>query len=278
MTQKCPRCLHDYTGNPDSCPACGYSLKPLTRKFCSKCGKPVGECTCGVTTAPSVGFGSSKSALEEANRTGSYYVQHFDKIALIQGEIVVKEYHIGEFAKGLGRAGKGSASIIVTNKRVISKQDSDFLGSSSTYLEEITLDNVAGVKNYFSQGFTIWRVVVAAIAALAGIVTIFSSFGGWYGFDVTWFLLGLLYCFAAVYMGINSRKPSYLFSIYAASANQAMFTGVNLRGKIFNSGGYGILFQYKPTQEAVKMMCEIGACIVDLKMKGDYAIEAWKKA
>lgn len=250
----------------------------MERKFCSKCGKPVGECTCGASVAPSTGFGSSKSDLEETNRAGSYYIQHFDKIALIQGEVVVKQYHIGEFVKGLGSAGKGSASIIVTNKRVISKQDSDCFGSSSTSVEEITLDNVAGVKNYFSQGYTIWRLVVAANAALIGICATFSSFGGWRSFSFLQFLIGLCICGVAVYMGITSRKPSYLFSIYAASANQAMFMGANLRGKIFNSGGYGIMFQYKPTKEAVKMMCEIGACIVDLKTKGDYAIEAWKKA
>lgn len=250
----------------------------MERKFCSKCGKPVGECTCGASTGSSTGFGSSKSDWEETNRAGSYYIQRFDKIALIQGEVVVKQYHIGEFAKGLGPAGKGSASIIVTNKRVISKQDSNFFGSSSTSVEEITLDNVAGVKNYFSQGYTIWRLVVAAISALIGIIVTFSSFGGWRGFSFMQFLYGLGICGVAVYMGITSRKPSYLFSIYAASANQAMVMGANLRGKIFNSGGYGIMFQYKPTKEAVKMMCEIGACIVDLKTKGDYAIEAWKKA
>ena len=235
----------------------------MERKFCGKCGKPIGECIC----------------YEETNRSGSYYIQHFDKIALIQGEVVVKQYHIGEFAKGLGPAGKGNASIIVTNKRVISKQDSDYFGSSSISVEEISLDSVASVKNYFSQGYTIWRLAVAAIAILLGLVVTFSSlFSGYQGFSFIKFLVGLAFCGIAVYMGITSRKPSYLFSIYAASTNTALEMGANLRGKIFNSNGNGILFQYKPTKQAVKMMCEIGACIVDLKQKGDYAIDAWKKA
>lgn len=250
----------------------------MERKFCGKCGKPVGECTCGTAKAPSTGFGSSKSDFEETNRAGSYYIRRFDKIALIQDEVVVKQYHIGEFAKGLSQTGRGSASIIITNKRVISKQDSDYFGSSSTSVEEIALDNVAGVKNYFSQGYTIWRLVIAALAGLIGIIATFSAFGGWSGFSFTKFLIGLVLCGVAVYMGITSRKPSYLFSIYAGSTNTAMEMGANLRGKIFNSNGNGILFQYKPTKEAVKMMCEIGACIIDLKQKGDYAIEAWKKA
>ena len=249
----------------------------MERKFCGKCGKHVSECICGGCGTPSTGFDGIKSDLEKGNRAGAYYIQRFGKIALIQDEVVVKQYHIGEFAKGLGPAGKGSASIIITNKRVISKQDSDYFGSSSTSIEEISLDSVAGVKNYFSQGYTIWRLVVAAIAALIGIITIVSSFVGRWGFDFTQFLIGLGACGVAVYMGITSRKPSYLFSIYATTVNQAMEMGANLRGKIFNSSGNGILFQYKPTKEAVNMMCEIGACIVDLKQKGDYAIESWKR-
>lgn len=250
--------------------------KPTPKQICSKCHNPIEECTCpkGATT----GFGSEKSSWEETNRAGAYYIKRFDKIALIQGEVVVKQYHIGEFAKGLGPAGKGSASIIVTNKRVISKQDSDFFGSSSTSVEEITLDNIAGVKNYYSQGYTIWRLIIAGFSALIGLGAILTSFGGWRGFNFLQFLLGLACCGVAVYMGYTSRKPSYLFSIYASNTNQAMVMGANLRGKFFNSGGYGIMFQYKPTKEAVKMMCEIGACIVDLKQKGDFAIDAWKKA
>lgn len=140
------------------------------------------------------------------------------------------------------------------------------------------LENIVGVKNYYSKGFTIWRLVVAALMLLIGIAVIGSAFGGWSGFDFKTFLFGLALCGGAVYMGMMSRKPSYLFSVYASSTNQAMQMGANLRGKIFNSNGSGIIFQYKPTKEAVTLMCEIGACIVDLKQKGDYAIEAWKKA
>ena len=117
----------------------------MERKFCSKCGALLGECTCNVGINPtpvpepkpepkpeptpelsgreSTEFGRGKKEQDEANRSGRYYIKRFDKIALIQGEQVVRKYHIGEFAKRLGAAGKGSASIIITNKRVISKQD-----------------------------------------------------------------------------------------------------------------------------------------------------------
>ena len=242
----------------------------MERKFCGKCGKPIGECVCNVTAQPTTSF-DRHSTMEAMNHSGSYYIKRFDKIALIQDEVVVKQYHIGEFAKNAASGGKGSASIIITNKRIISKQDSDYLGSSSTSIEEIALESVVGVKNYFSQGYTVWRLASAAVLALVALVSLFSG-------EFRGVLTGLIFGALAVYMGISSRKPSYLFSIYASSTGTAMEMGVNLRGKLFSSNGNSILFQYKPTKEAVKMMCEIGACIVDLKQKGDFAIDAWKKA
>lgn len=250
----------------------------MERKFCSQCGMPLSECTCGEQAAHATDFGAVRADWEEDNRVSAYYIRRFDKIALIRDEVVVRQYHIGEFAKLLGSVGKGSASIIITNKRVISKQDSEYFGTSSTSVEEITLDSIAGVTNYYSQGFTIWRLVAAVVLLLIGLITFGTAFSRWSGFDFTKFLLALGFCAAAVYMGLKSRKPSYLFSVYASTVNQAMTMGANLRGKIFGSQGNGIVFQYKPTKEAVNMMCEIGACIVDLKQKGDYAVETWKKA
>ena len=147
----------------------------MERRFCGKCGKLVGECICNTTAQPTTNFDSHGTEMEEMNHSGNYYIKRFDKIALIQDEVVVKQYHIGEFAKNAASGGKGSASIIITNKRVISKQDSDYLGSSSTSIEEIALESVVGVKNYFSQGYTVWRLASAAVLALAALVSLFSG-------------------------------------------------------------------------------------------------------
>ena len=249
----------------------------MERKFCGKCGKPIAECICQIN-APKFGttrFDAVSSEAEAANRAGDQYIKRFDNIALAQGEVVVRQYHIGEFARGLGVAGSGRASVIITNKRVISKQDSNTTGFSSTSVEEVNLENVQGVNNFYSQGLTIWRIALAAVGAIAGLVCFFGSFS--YGFDFSKFLVSLFWFGFAGYMAVKSRKPSYLFSVYASTSTQALTTGVNLRGKLFNSAGYGLVFQYKPTQDAIRMMCEMGACIMDLKNKGDYAIEAWKQ-
>lgn len=249
----------------------------MERKFCGKCGKPIAECICE-KNEPKFGatdFSAKHSEAEGANKASAYYIDRFDNIALAQGEVVVRQYHIGEFEKALGAAGKGKASVIITNKRVISKQDSTTAGTSSTSVEEINLENVQGVNNFYSQGYTVWRIVLAVLFGLAGIISFFGAFS--HGVVVGKLFTGLIGIGIAVYMAMKSRKPSYLFSVYASTSTQALTTGVNLRGKLFNSAGYGLVFQYKPTKDAIKMMCEMGACIMDLKNKGDYAIDAWKQ-
>lgn len=250
----------------------------MERKFCGKCGKPIAECICE-KNEPKFGatdFSAKRSEMEKTNRSGDYYIERFDNIALAQGEVVVRQYHIGEFKNRLGIiSGNGKASVIITNKRVISKQDSTTAGASSTSVEEINLENVQGVKNLYSQGYTIWRILLAIAWLPAGIGGFFTAFS--HGVNLLELLISLVFIALGGYMAITCRMPSYLFSVYASSSAQVLTTGANLRGKLFNSKGNGLIFQYKPTKEAIKMMCEMGACIMDLKNKGDYAIDAWKQ-
>ena len=214
----------------------------MERKFCGKCGMLTSECTCGgaramqpaavpvqpaapvqrsepfrpsnnlngmrqpAATPQTTDFGAHRAKQDNGVGSDDYYIQRFDKIALTQGEVIVKQYHIGEFAKSLGTMGKGQASVIVTNKRIISKSDSETFGASSASLEEITLDSVAGVKNYYSKGYSIGRIAIAALAALIGLPVFFSSFG--HRFDFQQLLMGLAFCAVAVYMILTCRKPS----------------------------------------------------------------------
>lgn len=246
----------------------------MEKRFCGKCGRPIGECICGERSVQNTtDFAAMRAPQERANRAGSYYVERFDNIALAQGEVVVRQYHIGKFASMLGIAGKGDSSILVTNKRVISKSDTNYLFTSSNMVEELQLSNVSGVKTYYSQGITRWRIGVALMA----LVAMFSCFSmaRYSGMMV---VAGLAMLAVCVWMVLTCRKPSYLFSIYSGAMSQAMVMGANLRGKLLNANGYGIIFQYKPTREAMKMMCEMGACIMDLKERGDAAIDTWRQA
>ena len=268
-------------------------MRIVERRFCGKCGRPIAECICGksaernpqgfgaarfgqeggIQERSTTDFGAVRSEQERTNRAGSYYVERFDNLALAQGEVVVRQYHIGKFASVLGISGKGDSSILVTNKRVISKSDTNYFFTSSNMVEELELENVAGVKTYDSQGITRWRIAVA-LAALFAMFSCFSM-ARYSGMMV---VAGLVMLAVCVWMILTCRKPSYLFSIYSGAMSQAMVMGANLRGKLLNSNGYGIIFQYKPTKEAVRMMSEMGACILDLKQRGDAAIDTWRRA
>lgn len=253
----------------------------MERRFCGKCGRPVSDCICGnkpaAPAAPAqprtTDFAAVRSSQERTNAAGSFYVERFDNLALAQGETVVRQYHIGKFASMLGLAGKGNSSILVTNKRVISKSDTNYLLTSSNMVEEIALSDVSGVKTYYAQGITIWRLWIAVIASIAALVGLIGAFSEGLGMLALFVIAGLI----AAWMFMTMRKPSYLFSIYSGATSPAMVMGANLRGKLMNAGGNGIVFQYKPTKEAVKMMCEMGACIMDLKSRGDAAIDSWKR-
>ena len=247
-------------------------------QFCNDCGMLISDCTCGAKNAsaphstptqePSPDAAPAAAPVKRAEKQKeASFISRFEKIALTQDEVVVRKYTIGQFAKGLRGAGTGEATVIITNKRVISKQSSECFGTSHTSVEELALENIAGVKNYFSQGITVWRLVAAGGLFLTGLPLLFEKT-----------LIAIILLAAAAYMAHTCRKPSYLFSVYAGATGSAMTMGVNLRGKLFNSAGTGIVFQYKPTDEALNMMCEMGACIMDLKTKGNYAIEKWKKA
>ena len=216
-------------------------------------------------------FGAVRSAMEKFNERGDTYLEKLDNIELAHGEVIVRQYNVGKFVKMFG-IGHGSATIIVTNKRIISKADTNYLLTSSNMLEEVSLKDVIGVKNYYAQGITKWRLMGAIYSFIAWIMALIMAFqeGG------AAFLLPLIVAGIMVYFIVTMRRPSYLFHIYCSAINTAMVTGVNLRGKLMNSAGYGIIFQYKPTRDAVKMISELGACITDLKERGDAAIDTWK--
>lgn len=267
--------------------------KNMERRFCGKCGRPVTDCICGKSAPvrgeapmraeapmrsdaparPRTDFGANRAPQERVNAAGNYYVEKFDNLALSQGEVIVRQYHIGKFAGILSLLGKGNSSILVTNKRVISKSDTNYLFASSNMVEEVSLRDVSGMRTYYAQGITIWRLwtaIIGYIMTIAGLIATISQ-----GAEMLpIFFAGLI---LSVWMTLTMRKPSYLFCIYSGATSPAMVMGANLRGKLMNAGGYGIVFQYKPTKEAVKMMSEMGACITDLKERGDAAIDTWKR-
>ena len=238
----------------------------MERKFCGLCGHPLGTCSCDRSAFQrygTTGFHAAQSDVVGNNQSSSYIIAQFDNIALSQDEVAVRQYHIGKFSGLLSLFGQGNSYMLITNKRVISKSDTNYFGTSSNSVEEIALENITGTKTMYDKGITIWKLVLGILFILGALFSL-NTLEGWLSLAVGLFLI--FWC----------RKPSYLFHLYSNESAPAMSSGANLRGKIMNSAGYGLVFQFKPTQEAIPMMREIGACISDLRAKGDYAVQAWR--
>lgn len=238
----------------------------MERKFCGICGQPLGTCSCDRSSFQRYGttaFHAQKSGVVENNQSSTYIISQFDNVALSQGEIPIRQYHIGKFSGLLSLFGQGNSYMLITNRRVISKSDTNYFGTSNNSVEEIALENITGMKTMYDKGITIWKLILGIIFILFSLFTL-DTFEGWLSLALGIFLI--FWC----------RKPSYLFHLYSNSSAPTMTTGANLRGKLMNASGYGLIFQFKPTQEAIPMMREIGACINDLRTKGDYAVEAWR--
>lgn len=233
----------------------------MEKNFCGKCGRLVSECICGDSAViPAVN--------EPATRAGERY----EGIALAQGETVVKSYPIGKYKKFFGLAGKGTATLILTNRRVICKLHMRQNSTTANLVEEIALNEVSGVKTYYASGLNTRRLIIGILAVIVAIVGLIGSVEN--GMEMlTLTGAGIP---VALWMFLTMRKSRYLFSIHTRADSTAMTMGAKVRGRMARVGS-GIAFQYEPTKEVEAMMNEMGACIMDMKARGSAAVNAWKK-
>ena len=235
----------------------------MEKNFCGKCGRLVSECICGDGAAVS-------AVTEPVTRAGERY----ENLALAQGETVVRSYKIGAYSKFFGLSGKGTAQMLITNRRVISKQDMRQGSGSASFVEEIALNEVSGVKTYYGRTLDVGRLLIA-IAAV--IVAVMGVVGTAQTGEAAMLLMTLAGALVMVWMIFTMKKTRYLFTIYTRASSSAMAMSAKMRGKLLR-GTNGIVFEYEPTKEAMTMMNEMGACIMDLKTRGSAAIGAWKQA
>ena len=244
------------------CANCGRELAPGAR-FCGICGQVVKEETKHVPSYP-----PKKPPMSLAvNRMPQ-------GIALGIDERIVKQYRIGRYSFR-----KGSIEVIVTNKRVIRYEESNWLGMQNNSIDEINIDAVHGVITHMRRSISVIGLIASLILIIAGIFCLSSNgpgFGyGSYGPPVYMVVIGIAALGIAALILIKSLKPSLIFGLLGSVGNKALDTEVNLRGRIIRNDSSSVIFQFKPTPETVDMLKEIGACIYDLKTLGDKAIEKW---
>ncbi len=240
------------------CEKCHSELKPGA-KFCGKCGTIVSSATPAPTPPP-----TPVTEWRNVNRMPQ-------GIALGVDEEIVKKYTIGRYTLR-----QGSVDVIVTNKRVIRYEDSNWLGMQSNRIDEVNIDAVHGVSCTMARSASILGLAAAGIMGLVGLVMFFGAFDSCY-MNFMQLIPGAALIGIAALILVNSFRPSMVFCIQGALGTPSLETSVNVLGRLFGRNSSSIIFQFKPTAETTVMLKEIGACIYDLKTLGDKAITKWRK-
>jgi len=181
-------------------------------------------------------------------------VAHLDDIALGEGEREVKEYILGKYPFDCG-----DVRLVVTNKRVILKEEYSFLFLSHNRVEELNLESVHGLNGNIGRGMNKILFALGLVASFA------SLFGGIYNLFL---VLGI------ILMIVSCIFPYMTFGVIGmGSDHQSLTTGINLNGK--RALNNGVIFQPRPSADARKSIAEAGACIFDLRTYGDEAIAKW---
>lgn len=227
------------------------------KRFCGICGKPSGTCTCaGRSAAP-----------RTVPRSGGNWRKAFDSFTLCNDEQIVKEYEIG----AVKLLGTGFAKMTVTNRRLILRMRSSFMFRKYAAIQETQIDGVTSIISSVDQGFKMKFILWGLIFAAAGVFLTFYTSG------LPTMAGGAACLLLALVLLSYSRKPAYQLSIFAGNASSTIATSGNQVGIRKRQPGEGIVFTYYPTPEAYVMMNELGACVYDIKTKGDYAIDHWRR-
>ncbi len=187
-------------------------------------------------------------------------------IELSEGEVLVRQYHIT-----VNKKPKARGDVAVTNKRIVYQGK----GKTSTTVKEVPIETVSAINTFYGKGFKAGMIVlgiVFIIIGIAGIATIILPILG--------LILGII-CF------LNSFNSGYSLSIKSSAvAGTGISVGASdisvpnggfLSGLFSTSGqGAALAVNAAPTAEALVMMNELGAIVLDLKTMGDKAIPKWK--
>jgi len=250
-------------------PACGKALKSGA-KFCGYCGTVIAS---EPKPVPVPEHAASAPAPKPATRPADTFraVNRMPQgIALGTDEQIVKKYTVGRYTLR-----QGAIDVIVTNKRVIRYEESNWLGLQSNRIDEVNIDAVHGVSCTMARSASIVGLAVAGLLSIVGLLFLFGAFNS-RRMDYTMLFMGAIFLGIAVVILVNSFRPSMVFSIQGALGSSALETSVNVLGRMFGRNNSSIIFQFRPTAETTVMLKEIGACIYDLKTLGDKAIEKWR--
>lgn len=187
-------------------------------------------------------------------------------IELSEGEVLVRQYHITN-----GKRPKSRGDVAVTNKRIIYQGK----GKSSTAIKEVPIDTVSAINTFYGSGFRVGMIILGILCLAAGI-SMFAT--------VIVPIIGIILAIVCFVRSYNSGYSLIIDSsavagtgIGVGSSNLVASAG-GLFGRLFSTSGQGAALSVNasPTAEALQMMNELGAIVLDFKLMGDKAVAKWQ--
>lgn len=250
--------------NQNEC-SCGYPISPED-KYCENCGKQVEF----IEVKKNV---NNYQFSEEIERAKVYFSDPSNKvednvtkpnsfdIRLSDGEVIVKTYHCSHLT--LQRC---DGYLTVTNRRVIFRGK----GIGSRIVKEISISSITGLDTFYGTN-------INYILLLIGLLLILAGFNSLRGIEYNGFLgvLSTLLGFGVGALFIKmSIKRTFKLGIYSSTAHLSPINvGLGSLGLTSLMAAYTLVAA--PTHQTDVMMRQLGALIMDIQSRGDFAIEAW---
>ena len=232
--------------------------------FCTKCGKPIDECTCNKTIIDQSFFASLKNRMgivEPENNNTPLFEKDMqiipDNVKADNGEVPVKQFTVATMRNRLFgiTIGKAIGRLQVTNKRVIFRASGRCLRGRTTLQQEFSIDEIAGVEVRREFAFNFWDIIIGLIIALIGnslgyFILSFISKTGFRG--VLSFILG----FAALipFFMVNKRFGLKLFCCGLSGGLFLSSTPVRLLGRGVR-GDSEIFFVFCVISAIIALVC-----------------------
>lgn len=196
-----------------------------------------------------------------------------EHLVLSENEQVIRSYE----ASILDRP-KATGYLVATNRRLMFVGESSGVIGASVLHREVAISHVTGLYAYYDTGRTFGTLVFAAILAV-----VFILLGS--GFPL--FFIGLAWPAYLVYRFLQFRHAQLQVNILAdGTHNSPIAFGqiedgglVNRVLGLFGASGNNAWMSViaGPGRDALAIVREVGALVLDIQTLGDHALEKWSR-
>ena len=173
---------------------------------------------------------------------------------LADGEELVRSYQCAT-------SRTGTCFLTVTNKRIIFRAASN---DKSFVEKEVHIDTVSGIDCMRGKNFNFKLMIPGALLGIFALTQISDRPG-----------MSLVLLVAAAVLIFFAIRPTYSLKVLASKCESSPIDiGMGATSILGNKAV--IQFNCIPTDQAYKMINELGALVLDLQTMGDLALNKWK--